>query len=384
MLRLLSHETFWNVFYQVIVLVALGGLFWYLLDNLFDNLERRQIASGYSYLSHEASFSINESLIDYSPTDSYGRAFVVGLLNTLRVAVIGIFLATLLGTFLGLMRLSSNWLLSQLTLVYIDVFRNLPLILQLFFWYSILTTILPSPRQAFHPLPYVFLSNRGLFFPVFEAHPAWFAVGIAFFFCIVLIIVFFYARKSYQSQTGKTFPFLLPSMVILVVIPVLVYVSWGAPTAMNLPTLRGFNFQGGMALTPEFSALLFSLVLYTAAFIAEIVRSGIQGVPKGQTETGLSLGLKPGQVTSLIILPQALRIIIPPLTSQYLNITKNSSLAVAIGYPDLVNILNTTINQTGQAVENVLLMMSVYLSISLAIAMFMNWYNRLIALTERK
>lgn len=381
--RLLSHETFWNVFYQILVLVVIGGLFWYLLYNMFDNLERRQIASGYSYLSNEASFAIGESLIDYSPTDNYARAFLVGLLNTLRVALIGIVLATILGTFLGLMRLSSNWLLSKLTLIYIDVFRNIPLILQLFFWYSILTAILPSPRQAFNPLPSVYLSNRGLFFPVFETHPAWSAVALAFLACIVLVIVLFFVKKYYQEKTGKLIPFLLPSLVIFLVIPVSVYVYWGAPTAMNTPTLSGFNFQGGMALTPEFSALLFSLVLYTAAFIAEIVRSGIQGVPKGQTETGLSLGLRHGQVTSLIILPQALRIIIPPLTSQYLNLTKNSSLAVAIGYPDLVNILNTTINQTGQAVENVLLMMSVYLSISLAIALFMNWYNRSIALKER-
>lgn len=382
-LGLLNNETIRNIVYQVIAVVGVGALIGYLTINLLNNLEQRKIATGFDFLEDQASFAISESVIDYSPTDSYGRAFLVGLLNTLRVAFIGIILATILGTFIGLLRFSRNWFLSKLALVYIDVIRNIPLLLQLFFWYAVLTVSLPSPRQALTLLPNTFLSNRGLFFPIPEAHPAWSAMGIAFIGGVILTCLLGYGVKKRQQKTGKRFPLLLSSLGLLFGLPVMTYFFYGAPTALDIPTLQRFNFRGGMTLTPEMTALLFCLVLYTAAFIAEIVRSGILGVPKGQFETGLSLGLTHGQVMSLIMIPQALRIIVPPMTNQYLNLTKNSSLAVAIGYPELVNVLNTIGNQTGQAVETIALMMGVYLSISLGISLFMNWYNARIAIKER-
>ena len=374
-MNFLAHQTVRNILYQVLAIGIIAGIIGYLVLNLQDNLAQRNIATGFGFLDQEASFAISESLIDYTPADSYGRAIVVGLLNTLRVSVIGIALATALGFVIGVARLSQNWLVSKLALIYIDTIRNLPLLLQLFFWYSLLTLGLPGPREALSPISGVFLSNRGLFFTVFAAHPAWGAMLLALAVGVFLTWASAKLLIWRQNETGKRFPLLPLALGFILGLPLIVYVLYGAPSELNIPLLAGFNFRGGMALTPELGALLFSLVLYTAAFIAEIVRGGILGVPSGQAETGFSLGLRPGQVLSLVLIPQALRIIVPPLTSQYLNLTKNSSLAVAIGYPDLVNIINTTINQKGQAVEGILIMMSVYLSISLMIALFMNWYN---------
>ncbi|MSQ54028.1 MAG: ABC transporter permease subunit [Betaproteobacteria bacterium] len=281
------------------------------------NLETRRIASGFGFLQREAGFEIGETtFLVFSAADSYLRALGVGLLNTFRVAAIGVVFATVFGTLIGLARLSPNWLLKKLSAAYIETLRNVPLIVQLFFWYAIISENLPGPREALNPLPGVFLSNRGMAFPL----------------------------------PGST------------------------------PVLEGFNFTGGMALTPEFAALLLGLVLYTAAFVAEIVRAGVLAVDRGQHEAAAALGLPRWRTTRLVILPQALRLIVPPMTSQYLNLTKNSSLAVAIGYPDLVSIANTTMNQTGQAIEGIAIIMAVYLSISLSISAFMNWYNRRIAL----
>ena len=280
------------------------------------NLEERRIASGFGFLGREAGFEIGESaFLRYDASDSYFRALVVGLTNTLAVAVVGIILATILGTFIGLFRLSKNFLLRMLSAAYVEFIRNVPLLVQLFFWYAVITEGMPGPREALSPLPGVFLSNRGLFFPSFS----------------------------------------------------------------GVPELQGFNFTGGLAVSPEFAALLFGLVTYTAGFIAEIVRAGILAVDRGQGEAAHALGLTRTQTTRLIILPQALRVIIPPMTSQYLNLTKNSSLAVAIGYPDLVSIANTTMNQTGQAIEGIAIIMAVYLTISLSISAFMNWYNAHVA-----
>ena len=281
------------------------------------NLEERRIASGFGFLSREAGFEIGESaFLRYSASDTYLRALVVGLTNTLAVALIGIVLASLLGTAVGLFRLSKNFLLSTLSAWYVEFIRNVPLLVQLFLWYAVITEGMPGPREALSPLPGVFLSNRGILIPTFS----------------------------------------------------------------SVPELQGFNFVGGAALSPEFAALLIGLVTYTAAFIAEIVRAGILAVDRGQGEAAHALGLKRWQTTRLIILPQALRVIIPPMTSQYLNLTKNSSLAVAIGYPDLVSIANTAMNQTGQAIEGIAIIMAVYLTISLSISAFMNWYNARIAL----
>jgi general L-amino acid transport system permease protein len=300
------------VAYQALALGAVAAALWFLISNTAANLEARRIASGFAFLSREAGFEIGETFfLRYSANDTYLRALAVGLANTLTVAAIGILAATALGTLIGLARLARNALARMLTAAYVEFVRNVPLLVQLFFWYSLITEALPHPRAALEPLPGVFLTSRGIFFP-------------------------------------------LPGSV---------------------PRLEGFNFTGGAGLTPEFAALVFGLVLYTAAFIAEIVRAGVLSIERGQIEAGYALGLTRGQTTRLVVLPQALRVILPPLTSQYLNLAKNSSLAVAIGFPDLVSIANTTINQTGQAIEGVAIIMAVYLTVSLAISALMNWYN---------
>jgi general L-amino acid transport system permease protein len=371
------------VLYQVLLVAAVVLAGWYLVHNTIINMQRQGIAAGFSFLSREAAFAISETPIDYSPSDTYGRAFLVGLLNTLYVAALGIVLATILGTLVGIARLSSNWLVRKLALVYVEVFRNVPLLLQLLFWWAMFRELAPGPRQAWHILPGVFMSNRGLVFPVPVAHPIHAWVGLAFVLGIVAAIAFAkYARRR-QEATGQQLPVGLAALALIVGLPAAVFLVGGAPLAMDVPALKGFNFSGGHAITPEFTALLFGLTVYTASFIAEIVRGGILAVSWGQSEAAMALGLRRGSVLRLVILPQALRVIIPPLTSQYLNLTKNSSLAVAIGFPDLVSIANTTLNQTGQAVEGIAIIMAVYLTVSLLISLFMNVYNRAVALVER-
>ncbi|MCK8785064.1 amino acid ABC transporter permease [Roseomonas sp. NAR14] len=368
----------WQV--VIVALVVLG--IWWLVSNTRHNLEVRRIATGFGFLWREAGLPIGEHLIDYSPTDTYFRALLVGVLNTLRVAIVGIVLATILGTLIGVARLSKNWLLAKLSAVYVEVLRDLPLLLQLLFWYAMLQG-LPGPRQALHPAEGVYLSNRGLKLPglVWEPAHGWALAA----FLIGLVATYFYRRSALAKQMadGRPRPVWPAALGFLVVLPVAVWAALGAPWTVDWPALRGFNIQGGLTLSPEYFALLLGLVLYTAAFIAEIVRSGIMAVQLGQWEAAQALGLRPGQVLRRIVLPQALRVIIPPMTSQYLNLTKNSSLAVAIGYQDIVSIANTTLNQTGQAIEGVAIIMGVYLTISLSISLFMNWYNKRIALVER-
>ena len=371
------------ILYQVLAVAGTALFIWYLASNTLENLERQQIASGFGFLEREAGFELSESPIAYSAADSYGRAMLAGLLNTFKVAVIGIVLATILGTVIGVARLSSNWLVAKLAAVYVESLRNLPLLLQLFLWYAVITESLPGPRQAMNPAPGVFLSNRGFKFPVPEAHPAFTFAAIAFVIAILLVFALSRWAKRRQDLTGQRFPVFQCAIAIIVGLPILAWLAGGAPTQLSVPELQGFNFRGGGNISPEFAALLFGLTTYTAAFIAEIVRSGILAVPRGQTEAARALGLQAGQNLRLVLLPQALRIIIPPTTSQYLNLTKNSSLAVAIGYPDLVAVGNTTLNQTGQALEAISIFMAVYLGISLAISAFMNWYNARIALKER-
>ncbi len=310
--------------WQLLLLGAVAGVAVFLIATLFDNLAARRVATGFGFLNEEAGFAIGESLLAYSPTDTYLRAIGVGLLNTLFVAAAGAVLATLLGLIVGLARLARNSLVSGVAGAYIELMRNIPLLLQLLFWYALFTEALPRPRHAWEPIAGVFLSNRGMHLP-WPAHEA-----------------------------GQ---------------------AWWAGWSWQLPALDGFNFVGGLTLSPELAALLTGLVLYTAAFMAEIVRAGVQAVGKGQRQAGTALGLKRTQVMRAIVLPQALRIIVPPMTSQYLNLTKNSSLAVAIGYPDLVSVVNTAILQTGQAVEGVLIIMAAYLTVSLAISLLMNLYN---------
>ena len=371
------------ILYQVAIVAGVVGLGWYLVDNTVTNLENQQIASGFGFLEREAGFEISEGPIEYSAADSYGRALFVGFLNTVKVAVLGVVLATILGTLVGVARLSSNWLVAKLASVYVEGLRNIPLLLQLFFWYAVITISLPGPRQALNPITGIFLSNRGLMFPIPESHPVFPAMGIALIVAIIGVVFLDRWAVRRQALTGQQFPMFSVGAGIIVGLPILVWLFGGAPTAMDVPALRGFNFRGGLVLTPEFAALLFGLTLYTASFIAEIVRGGILAVPHGQTEASEALGLRRSWTLRLIVLPQALRIIIPPTTSQYLNLTKNSSLAIAIGYPDLVAVGNTTINQTGQAVEAISIFMAVYLILSLLISVFMNWYNKKIALVER-
>jgi len=371
------------VLYQAMVLGAVVALAAYLIRNTLENLQRQKIASGFGFLEREAGSAISESLIAYSPASTYLDAILVGLLNTLYVAVFGIVLATILGTIIGVARLSPNWLIGRICTVYVEFIRNVPLLLQLFLWYAIITVSLPGPRQAYNPLPGVFLSNRGLKFPVPVGDPAYWVALVGLVIAIVAAVVVHRWAKARQARTGQPFPSIWTGFGLIVGLPILGWLVGGAPTAFDVPALKGFNFSGGREISPEFMALLVGLVTYTAGFIAEIVRSGILAVAHGQTEAALALGLRPRQVTRLVILPQALRVIVPPMTSQYLNIAKNSSLAVAIGYPDLVSVANTSINQTGQAIEGIAIIMMVYLSISLSISLFMNWYNKRIALVER-
>lgn len=371
------------VFYQALTALGVALLAYYLIGNTLANLERQNIATGFDFLGREASFEIGESLIAYSAANTYGRALVVGILNTLVVSFVGIVLTVILGTLLGIARLSGNWLLARLSAFYIEVFQDIPILLQLFFWYAFFYELLPGPRQALQPFAGVFLCNRGLIFAVPEAHPAFAYAGIALLLaCLATVVLKKWAARR-QEASGRYFPVLQTGVALILGLPALTWFFAGAPTAMVTPVLSGFNFKGGVSISPEFAALLLGLVLYTSAFVAEVVRAGIQSVGKGQREAAMSIGLRPAKVLNLVILPQALRVIVPPLTSQMLNLTKNSSLAVAIGYPDFVSVAGTTINQTGQAIEGVALIMAVYLFFSLATSALMNWYNKKIAIVER-
>ncbi|MBW1821649.1 MAG: amino acid ABC transporter permease [Deltaproteobacteria bacterium] len=372
-----------SILFQICVMLILVFLGYYLISNTIANLERQAIATGLGFLEKESSFEIGESLISYSAADTYARALMVGVLNTLIVSFIGVVLTIILGTFIGVARLSTNWLLSRLAAIYIEVFQNIPVLLQLFFWYAFFYELLPSPRQAMNPVTGIFLSNRGMVFAVPQSHPAYKYVAVAFLSaCVLAYLLRRWARKR-QEKTGKPFPVFRVCLGILIGLPAITWYLAGAPTAMDVPVLVGFNFTGGVNISPEFTALLLGLVFYTAAFVAEVVRAGIQSVSHGQTEAAMSMGLKSGQILNLVILPQALRVIVPPLTSQMLNLTKNSSLAVAIGYPDFVSVAGTAINQTGQAIEGIAMMMVVYLFFSLSTSAFMNWYNKKVALVER-
>ncbi|MBC6960144.1 MAG: ABC transporter permease subunit [Lautropia sp.] len=369
--------------YQALLLAAVVGIGWLLVANTLYNLSTRQIQVGFGFLSREAGFEIAESPIVFDPSNSYGRAFLVGLLNTLRISALGIVGATLLGTLIGIARLSSNWLVARLASAYVEFVRNVPLLLQLFVWYGLITELLPPVREAIAFGDLVFLSQRGLRYAWPQAAPGWSAAGWAFAAAVVLALAWRALASRRQRATGAQWPVLWPSLGLLLLLPVGAWLAGGAPTQVDLPRLGGFDFRGGRSLSPEFIALLVGLSTYTAAFIAEVVRGGILSVPRGQAEAAMALGLKPGQRLRLVTMPQALRVIIPPLTSQYLNLTKNSSLAVAIGYPDLVAVANTTMNQTGQAIEAIAILMAVYLAISLAISLMMNWYAARTRLVER-
>ena len=378
-----SDPRFRAIVWQVVILGFIATIVWYLVDNTSRNLTARRIATGFGFLSRTAGIPIGESLIDYDPAlHTYGRALVIGVLNTLKVSVIGVVLATILGTVIGIGRLSRNWLVAKLTAFYVETIRDLPLLLQLLFWYTILQG-LPGPKQAVNVGDLAFLSNRGLKIPTLNWEDAH-TVALLVFLAGVAGTLWWNRRATLRQEATGLRPAVWPvALALLFGAPLLVWAVLGAPFQWDVPALRGFNFQGGGTVTPEYFALLLGLVTYTAGYIAEIVRSGIQAIPLGQWEAAGALGLKRGAVLRRIVLPQALRVIIPPMTSQYLNLTKNSSLAVAIGYQDLVSLANTTLNQTGQAIEGIAVIMAVYLTISLSISLFMNWYNTRLALVER-
>jgi len=372
-----------SIMYQIGAACLFVFVAWYLVSNTMTNLEKQSIATGFGFLNTEAAFEIGESIIEYSAADRYMRALWVGFLNTLLVSFIGIILTVILGTFLGIARLSKNWLINKCAAGYIELFQDIPILLQLFFWYAIFYEMLPSPRDAVNPFYGLFLCNRGLIFGIPQSHPVYNYMAIAVILAVIIIFFIKKWAKKRQDLTGKAFPVFYTSIALILGLPFVCWLIGGTPTEMSVPVLKGFNFIGGMSISPEFAALLLGLVLYTAAFVAEVVRAGIQSVNRGQTEAAMAVGLKSGQVLNLIILPQALRVIIPPLTSQMLNLTKNSSLAVAIGYPDFVSVAGTAINQTGQAIEGVMLIMVVYLVFSLSTSVFMNWYNKKMAIVER-
>ena len=370
--------------YQVVLVVLLLALFYMLVHNTAANLRKQNIASGFDFIGRTAGFDVSQTLIAFNSSMTYGRAFLVGLLNTLLVAALGIVVATVLGFVIGIARLSNNWLIARLATVYVEIIRNIPLLLQLFFWYFAVLKALPPPRQSLALPGGGFLNVRGLYLPSPVPEPGFEIVGLTIFVGIIAAVLLDGWARRRQRLTGQQFPVFWTSLALIVGLPLVVHLILGSPLLFEYPELKGFNFQGGMVLQPEFLALLLGLSIYTASFIAEIVRAGIQGVSKGQKEAALAIGLTQGQSLRLVVIPQAMRIIIPPLTSQFLNLTKNSSLAVAIGYPDLVSVWSgTVLNQTGQAVEVILVTMCVFLAISLITSAFMNWFNRRMALVER-
>ena len=375
--RALGGKAGWKGFaLQILFVGLLVWLGYEIVTNARVNLQNQRIASGFGFLDNSAGFDISQTLISYSTTDSYTRVFVIGLLNTMLVSVIGIFFATLIGFMVALGRLSPNWLLARIAGAYVEVIRNLPVLFQILFWYLAVLAALPNPRQSIAVFGSFFLNNRGLFIPQAIADPGFVLFAIAVLIAVAgSLLLRSYARQQLfaHGRVVLIWPYVLAALIGL---PLLTSLLFGAPVTFEFPQLKGFNFTGGSRVIPEFVALTLALSLYTAAFIAEIVRSGIQSVHKGQMEAGASLGLSRGATLRLIVVPQAMRVILPPLTSQYLNLTKNSSLAVAIGYPDLVSVFaGTTLSQTGQAVEIIAITMGVYLLLSLVTSAIMNFYG---------
>lgn len=369
---------------QILVLAFLFAFFAFIISNAQENLRALGKEFGFEFLDAPASYDINQTLIEYDSRDTHSRAALVGLLNTAVVAAAGIVFATIVGFLLGILRLSSNWLASRVVYCYIEITRNVPVLVQILLWHGIIVHTLPHPKKAEVLTGGFVLSNRGLYAPAPEFEPAAWAILIAFLAAVVFSVVFTFWAKKIQRETGKIYPVLWINLGAIVLLPIIAYFASGQPVTLDYPELKGFNFRGGLSIKPEFLALWWALSLYTAAFIAEIVRAGIQAINHGQTEASYALGLRPNRTMRLVIIPQALRVIVPPLTSQYLNITKNSSLAIAIGYMDIVATLGgITLNQTGKEMECMILVMLIYLCFSLSISLFMNWYNRRIALVER-
>ncbi|MCO5092967.1 MAG: amino acid ABC transporter permease [Bosea sp.] len=372
--------------YQIAMIAIVGFLVWSAASNAIENLRAQKIASGFGFWHNAAGFDVNQKLIPFSASggSTYGDAFLVGLLNTLLVSALGIVFATILGFLVGVARLSNNWVIAKLAMIYVEGIRNIPLLLQLFIWYNAVLKPLPNPRESIALPAGALLNNRGLYLPDPQLGPGGGLILWAFLIGLAATFVFRAWARRQQEATGRQYPVGLVAFCLIAALPALVYVATGRPVSFVYPELAGFNLRGGIQIFPEFVALLIGLSTYTAAFIAEVVRAGILAVSKGQSEAAHALGLRNGPTLKLVVIPQAMRVIIPPLTSNYLNLTKNSSLAVVIGYPDLVQVFTgTVLNQTGQAVEVVAITMAVYLTISLVTSLIMNIYNKRMALVER-
>jgi general L-amino acid transport system permease protein len=379
-----NRPRFRALFYQFALLATLLWLGYEFVLNAKANLDAQNITSGFGFLENTAGFAVNQSLIPYNESDTYGRVFVVGLLNTLLVAGVGIVLATILGFAIGVARLSRNWLVARLAAGYVELVRNLPLLFQILFWYLAVLGTLPPPRQSISLFGEIFLNNRGVIVPAPVAGKGAGVVVAVFAASVAVAIALRVWARRRQVRTGRQMTLVWTCLALPIVPPLIALIVTGWPIGFEAPELRGFNFVGGVRLLPEFVALLVALTTYTAAFIAEIVRAGLLAVPRGQGEAASALGLRRGLILRLIVLPQALRVIVPPLTNQYLNLTKNSSLAVAVGYPDLFAVFaGTTLHQTGQAIEIIAMTMGVYLAISLVTSALMNWYNAHIQIAER-
>jgi general L-amino acid transport system permease protein len=375
-----------NFFFEMLLLAVLGFFFWFLVGNAVRNLAAANISSGFGFMEREAGFGINFSpFVSYQETSNYARVFFVGLQNTLLISILGIIFATLLGFLVGVARLSTNWVISRLAYVYVEIMRNIPLLLWIFIWYFSVLRLLPQPRDSLNFGFFGFLNIRGLSMPkpILETGGAiW--IGGAFIAAIIAIWAIARWARARQMATGEQFPVFLTAIGLIIGLPLIAYFLSGAPITFDRPALSTFGTRGGATIPPEFLGLLLALATYTSSYIAEIVRAGILAVDKGQTEASHALGLRAAPTLRLVVIPQAMRVVIPPMTNQYLNLTKNSSLAVAIAYPDLVSVFaGTALNQTGQAVEILLMTMLTYLTLSLITSFFMNWYNARMALVER-
>lgn len=384
MLALLRNQKVRGILFQFLTVIGLVAFLWYIGTNTVANIEQRGIQTGFDFLKGTAGFGIDQSPIAYTEEDTHGRVFVVGLLNTMIIAFAGIISATILGLIIGILRLSKNWLIAKLARAYIDFFRNIPLLLQLLFWYNVVLRAMPSPKQSYAFFDLFFINNRGFYFPLPDYNTTFFTILGSFVVALVASIVLNQWANKRKELTGQDFAVFPWAIGMFLGLPLIAYFISGANLVFSVPALVGFNFKGGKTLSPEFLALAFALTIYTATFIAEAVRSGIEAVSHGQKEAAISLGFSNYQSLKLVILPQAIRIAIPPIINQYLNLLKNSSLATAVGYPEIVTVFaGTSLNQVGQAIEIIMMTMLVYLIISLIVSAVLNWFNHKMKIKER-
>ncbi len=384
MTALLRNQKIRGIVFQLLTVIGLVAFLWYIGVNTVANIEQRGIQTGFDFLHGTAGFGIDQSPISYTEEDTHGRVFIVGLLNTLIIAAAGIVLSTLLGLLIGILRLSKNWLIAKIARGYIDFFRNIPLLLQILFWYNVVISAMPSPKQSYAFFDMIFINNRGLYFPKPDYNTTFFTIWGAIGVSIIASIALNMWANRRKENSGKDFYVLPWAAGMFILFPIVGYFAGGAHLDFSYPVLGGFNFRGGKTLSPEFLALTFALTIYTATFIAEAVRSGIEAVSHGQKEAATSLGLSEYLSLKLVVLPQAIRISIPPIINQYLNLVKNSSLATAVGYPEIVTVFaGTSLNQVGQAIEIIVMTMLVYLTISLGVSALLNWFNHKMKIKER-